>query len=125
MKKLWYYSSMQLYRESVYRDHKTRIVRAGFSIYAWFWFHTEALWIKNTLLRRPYTYIFRDWLYPHMKWFLTILAVWYIGMLVWMHWNPYPPAILMALSSWLSAHLVWGSRWKKGEQEWPVYMGEK
>lgn len=123
MVKMWAVKGMEQYRQSICRDHKTRFVKAGFSLYAWFWFHTEALWIKDPEARRPYTFIMRDWIYHHMKAFLVMLGVWYAGMLTWLHWNPYPPATLMALSSWLAAHLIWGGKWIKGEQEWPPYLG--
>lgn len=115
---------IQQYKQKVAQDHQTWVVRAYFSLYAFFWFYTEALWIKDPEARRPYTFIFRDWIFPHMKAFLVILAVWYVGIFIWLHWNPYPPAILIGLSSWLGAHLVWGGTWRQGEQEWPPYLGK-
>jgi hypothetical protein len=115
-------NNLKTYFEAVKRDHKTRLVREGFSLYAWFWFNTE-FW-QAPLDRRPYTYIFRDWIYPHMKTFLAVLAFWYAGLFFLAARQPYPALGLAILSSLLAAHLVWGSRWKKGEQEWPPYLGE-
>jgi hypothetical protein len=109
----------ELYKKDVAKYHKSRVIRAYFDWYAYFWFHTEALWIKDPLARRPYTYIFRDWIFPHMTIFKVILAVWYAGMLTWLHWCPYPAAILLGLSSWVAAHLVWGADWIPGQQEDP------
>lgn len=109
------------YKQKVAQDHKTRVVRTLFSLHAWFWFHTE-FWLQP-IDRRPFTYIMRDWIYSHMKTFLVILVAWYAGLLVWLHWNPYPPAILIGLSSWLGGHLVWGGKWIQGQQEWPPYLG--
>ncbi len=115
---------MRQYLRTVRRCHKTRLVRASFSLYAWFWFITQALWIKNPEARRPYTFLWRDWIYPHKGIFLMMLGVWYAGTLLWLQWSHYPPAILIALSSWLAAHLIWGGKYIKGQQEWPPYLGE-
>ncbi len=109
------------YLESVHRDHKTQLVRKSFSLYAWLWFHTE-FWLEP-MDRRPYTFIMRDWIYPHMAIFLIILAVWYTGLFFLIRWNPYVVLALGCLSSLLVAHLCWGTLWKKGEQEWPPYLG--
>ena len=108
-----------IYKLHVAQKHKSKVVREYFSLYAWFWFHFEALWIKDPLERRPLTFIMRDWIYPHMKWFVVILVVWYAGMFTWMHWNSYAPAVFLVLSSWLAAHLIWGSPWIYGQQECP------
>lgn len=110
------------YYESIRRDHKTSWVRASFSLYAWFWFHTE-FWLEP-LERRPYTFIFRDWIFTHLIGYQIMIGFWYGGMLTWLHWSPYAAGILIGLSSWLNAHLVWGGKWKPGEQEWPPYLGE-
>ena len=82
MAKMWSVKGMEQYRQTIHRDHKTRLVRAGFSLYAWIWFHMEALSYKDPEARRPFTFIMRDWIYPHMKAFLVLMGVWYAGMLV-------------------------------------------
>ncbi len=112
---------IQNYKSKVRHDHQSRTVRAYFSLYAWFWFHTE-FWLEPED-RRPYTYIMRDWIYPHLPAFVAILLVWYAGLLAWAHWSAYPPLILGILSSLLVAHLIWGSEWIPNEQEEPPYLG--
>jgi hypothetical protein len=106
-----------LYKNKVAKDHKSKVVREYFSLYAWFWFHTQ-FWLAP-LDRRPYTYIMRDWIYPHMKLFIVLSIIWLAGCLAWLYWQPYPAAIILMLSSLLWAHLVWGSEWIPGEQEDP------
>jgi hypothetical protein len=106
------------YKAHVAEDHKNRTVRAYFDLYAWFWFHTQ-FWIKDPEQRRPYTFIMRDWIYTHRVWYRVILITWYAGMLALLNWHPYPAAMLLILSSWLAAHLTWGSKWIPGEQEYP------
>jgi len=109
------------YNAEVRQDHQSKIVRKWFGLYAWFWFHTQ-FWL-DPLDRRPYTFIFRDWIYPHMAWFLVLLFAWYAGMFVWLYWAPWAPAVLLVLSSWLAAHLVWGSPWVPNQQEEPQIEG--
>ena len=118
---------VQNYKSKIRRDHKTRLVRTYFDLYAWFWFHTE-FWIKNPLARRPYTFIMRDWVYPHMKWFLGILGAWYCGLIAWDCLRQsvsvaLATLVLGTLSGWISAHLIWGSKWTPSEQEEPPYLG--
>jgi hypothetical protein len=108
---------LDAYNSKIHQDHRTRAVRKWFGLYAWFWFHTE-FWLEP-MARRPYTFIMRDWIYPHMKWFLVILALWYAGNFYWLNFHIWSPAVLLVLSSWLSAHLIWGGKWCQGEQEWP------
>jgi hypothetical protein len=66
------------YMAKVKQDHKTAAIRTGFQPHARFWYHTE-FWIKDPEDLRLYTSIFRDWIYPHMKWFVIILLAWYAG----------------------------------------------
>lgn len=110
----------QLYRKRINRQHKKKITRIYFSLYAWFWFHTE-FWLKP-FDRRPYTYIFRDWIYPHMSLFLIFSLFWFSGMFVLQIWHSLIALSLTLPTSLLWAHLVWGSSWKKGEQEWPPIL---
>jgi hypothetical protein len=120
--------NIQNYKSKIRSDHKSRAVRAYFDLYAWFWFHTE-FWIKDPGERRPYTFIMRDWIYPHFKWFLMILALWYIGMICWAIFtqslaNELSCLIISSLSGWIAAHLIWGSKWIPNEQEEQPYLGE-
>jgi hypothetical protein len=111
----------QLYRKRINKQHKKKITRIYFSLYAWFWFHTE-FWIKDPEERRPYTYIMRDWIYPHIAWFLVLSATWFIGMFILQVWRPLLALSLTLPTALLWAHLVWGSKWIKSEQEWPPVL---
>jgi hypothetical protein len=115
-------NNLKKYFDSVKRDHKNPLVQKNFSFYAWFWFHTE-FWL-SPLDRRPYTFIFRDWIFIHMLWYQIMIAIWYAGLVAWLKWAPYASGTLIGVSSWLNAHLVWGGKWKKGEQEWPPFLDE-
>ena len=114
-------NNLKLYLQSIQTNHKSGLVRRGFSLYAWFWFHTE-FWLAP-LERRPYTFILRDWIYPHLKIFLGIIGGWYAGLFFLAYRQSYLALVLGILSSLLVAHLVWGSSWKRNEQEWPPYTG--
>lgn len=102
------------YRQSVRTNHQSRVVRGYFDFYAWFWFHTE-FWLAPEE-RRPYTFIFRDWIFPHKNIFWVISAVWFLGIMAWVHWNPYGASVTGMLTICLWAHLVWGSDWVPGEK---------
>lgn len=93
------------------------------SFYLWFWFHTE-FWL-TPINRRPYTFIIRDWIYPHMALFLWLVLAVFIGLINFAQTQPLTSIILSCLSSLLCAHLVWGSAWIEGEQETPEYLGGK
>jgi hypothetical protein len=107
------------YELKVRKDHSNPLVIKAFDWYEWFWFHTQ-VWLK-TEDRRPYTYIMKDWIYPHVGWFYLISAVWLAGCLTWVHYQPYPAAIFSILSALLWAHLKWGADWIPGQQEDPEY----
>jgi hypothetical protein len=115
--------NFKTYFRSIRRDHKTRLVRGGFSLYAWFWFNTQ-FW-KAPLDRRPYTFILRDWIYTHLRLFLVLVGAWYAYVFLLIESRPYAALALGIFSSLLLAHLCWGSGWKKGEQEWPPFLGRK
>ena len=109
------------YKTVTYHQHKSLPVRAYFDLYAWFWFHTE-FWITNKEQRRPYTFIMRDWIYPHRNWFIVIQVAWMmlgVWLVVWILPALFP---IWVGGGWLSAHLIWGSKWKPGEQEWPPVL---
>ncbi len=90
--------------------------------YQSFWFHTE-FWLTR-VDRRPYTFIMRDWLYSHVVWFVAILVAYFGGLFTWVVFNPLPASIVIFLSAFLLAHLVWGSKWIEGQQEYPEYLGQ-
>jgi hypothetical protein len=91
--------------------------------YLWFWFHTE-FWL-TPLDRRPYTFIWRDWIYPHAGSFAIMVVFWYAGTFALLAFYRWIAAILLLLSSALIAHLVWGSQWIEGQQEVPTYLGDE
>ncbi len=91
--------------------------------YQQLWFHTE-FWL-TPVNRRPYTFIMRDWIYTHGNLFVIILALWLGGLVNWSVYQPVPALITGILSSFLLAHLVWGTKWIEGQQEYPEYLGEK
>lgn len=89
--------------------------------YEWFWFHTE-FWL-TPVNRRPYTFIMRDWIYSHVSLFVAMLIVSF-GLIFW--WNlsyPLPASMVGFFMAFLLAHLVWGSKWIEGQQEFPTYLG--
>lgn len=87
--------------------------------YARFWFHTEFWLTKKD--KRPYTFIMRDWIYTHINWAITLMALFYAGMITLSVWHGTASSIIMALGSFLLAHLVWGTAWIEGQQEYPEY----
>lgn len=82
--------------------------------YNWFWWHTE-VWIDNTRLRRPYTYIFRD----NPSWFGVLSICW--GALVWAVATWWARVPMMLAYGMLLGHLWWGSHIIPGQQESPTY----
>jgi hypothetical protein len=82
----------------------------------------EGLFVKNKYIRRPFTYIMRDWWIEHkivgtaiftlITAILVFVCLWSLplGLPLWaFHWS-------------LFAHLWWGSGYKKDEQEYPPYV---
>ena len=90
--------------------------------YNWFWFHVQSLWIKAKELRRPFTYMMRDFWVEHKVWaWLIFLTV--TGLILWaVWWIWWFGAILLFFHGCLFAHLWWGTPYKKGEQEDPPYI---
>ena len=73
--------------------------------------------------RRPYTFVMRDWIYKHMNWFLTMTFTWFAGMVALSVWHGTTATVLSICTGMLVAHLVWGSAWIEGQQEYPEYLG--
>ena len=63
----------------------------------------------------------RDWIYTHRQCFNCLLVLWYGGLFTLHFWHATMALLLGILSSLVLAHLVWGSKWLPGEQEWPPY----
>jgi hypothetical protein len=59
-----------------------------------------------------------------MNYFWTISAIWFLGMIILSIWHGTTATIIGILTSMLWAHLVWGSKWRQGEQEWPPVIEE-
>ena len=92
-------------------------------LYQWLWFRTE-FWL-TPLDRRPYTFIMRDWIHAH--WTLTgvMIALWYAGLVALAALDKGVMSLVLgSLSSFLLAHLIWGSRWIENQQEVPAYLGQ-
>ena len=89
--------------------------------YQWFWFHTE--WYLTPVNRRPYTFIFRDWIFTHTSAFIVIVVAFYVTMITLSVWHGTASTITTSLCSFLLAHLVWGSKWIESQQEYPEYLG--
>ena len=89
--------------------------------YLWLWFHTE-FWLTR-IDRRPYTFIMRDWIYTHTGLTALFVALFYAGMVTLSVWHGTASTITVSLGSFLLAHLVWGTKWIEGQQEYPPYLG--
>uniref|UniRef100_A0A6M3KNS6 Uncharacterized protein n=1 Tax=viral metagenome TaxID=1070528 RepID=A0A6M3KNS6_9ZZZZ len=90
--------------------------------YLWFWFNTE--WYLTPVDRRPYTFIFRDFLYNHVPLFCLILLVWFSGVFYWNLYHPVPAYFTLLFSAGLLSHLSWGTTWIEKQQEYPEYLGD-
>lgn len=91
--------------------------------YERFWFATE-FWL-TPVNRRPLTFIFRDWIFTHVPATIILAILWYLGLgLLAFFGHGLGAMILGCLSSFVLAHLVWGSTWILHQQEYPTYLGE-
>ena len=116
------------YKKVAHAKHRNLVTRTYFDLYAWFWFHTQ-FWIHDKEQRRPYTFIMRDWIYPHPAEFITLTCLWYGGMIAWVTSSVLQRSIaggvacliISILTAFLWGHLRWAG-WKKGEQEWPPIL---
>ena len=91
------------------------------SFYQWLWFHTE-FWL-TPVNRRPFTFIMRDWIYRNVGWFAVLVTLFYTGMIILSLTHGTVSTVIVALGSFLLAHLVWGSKYIEQEQEFPAYLG--
>jgi hypothetical protein len=86
--------------------------------YAWLWFHLESPFIRDPELRRPFTFIIRDFYHAHpILWTWMAIFTWY-----WLsRWFiSFDSFVLISLGI-LLGHLFWGSKYTPGQQEWPPY----
>ena len=84
------------------------------SFYKWFWMHTE-FWVADKVKRRPYTYIFRDWIYTHIPYFVVCLVMWATGLTILSTINPILALWIGLPTSMLLGHLIWGTKWVPNE----------
>ena len=89
--------------------------------YSRFWFATE-FWL-TPVNRRPYTFIFRDFMFRHVTITAILIFLFYAGMITLSVWHGTMSTIIMAFGSFLLAHLVWGTSWIEHQQEYPTYLG--
>ena len=113
-------TTVRRYKDKVLRRYRGRKVVMLGKFYQWFWFHTE-FWLTH-VDRRPYTFIMRDWMYNHTTFSAALVILFYIGMIVLSLWHGTITAVISALGSFILAHLVWGSKWIEGQQEFPEYI---
>ena len=113
-------NTLSRYKSKIYKDHKSNTIRQWYGMYAYFWFHTQ-IWLEP-IDRRPYTYIMRDWIYPRIKLFYAISIIWFSSMIILSLDKGLLATIITLLTSLLWSHLVWGSQWHEGEQEWPTII---
>ena len=93
------------------------------SFYCWLWYHTE-FWL-TPVDRRPFTFIMRDWIYTHSGYAITLIGAFYTGMVILSFWYGTASTIAIAIGSFVLAHLVFGSAWIEGQQEYPEYVEEE
>jgi len=74
--------------------------------------------------RRPFTFIMRDFfnLHPIQAWSYTGLG--YIGMGFLLYYSACAGGILIGVSAFVLAHVIWGAKYIEHQQEWPPYLGE-
>jgi hypothetical protein len=92
--------------------------------YAKIWYFTEGLWIKSGKLRRPFTYMMRDFMMAHPAWTVIIVIAENIGLMFLVRWNWIGGFFTISFYWLLMGHLRWGTPMKKGEQEDPEYTGQ-
>jgi hypothetical protein len=91
-------------------------------LYCRIWYATE-FWL-TPVDRRPFTFIMRDFfnLQPLQAWIYT--GLWYVGMGFLLWYNACAGGILIGVSAFVLAHVVWGAKWIIHQQEYPEYLGE-
>ena len=85
------------------------------------WFYTE-FWL-TPVDRRPWTFCMRDWIYRHVPQAVCLIVLFYTGMVALSIWHGTASTVTVAIGSFVLAHLVWGTFWIEGQQEFPEYLG--
>jgi hypothetical protein len=94
-------------------------------IYCKIWYWVEAPFQPIKRLRRPFTYIMRDFRAEHRLIFWLIAAGCFFGAFKLFSWNFYAGYFVSALLYMILAHLFWGSEYIPGQQEEPEYVEEE
>lgn len=100
--------------------------------YNYVWYHVQSLWIKSWTLRRPFTFMMRDFWAQHKFWGMAIFlavstAITYLlaRAVLYTEWISFGFGVVICFfHGCLFAHLWWGTPYKKGEQEYPTYVHE-
>ncbi len=89
-------------------------------IYCWIWYHFE-FWMDK-YARRPFTYIFRDFLhrYKAVGWIIRVILI--TGVLFLCRWCWWIGGLTGILYGLILGHLDWGTAYQPGEQENPPYI---
>jgi hypothetical protein len=90
-------------------------------LYQWVWFHTE-FWLTPKE-RRPYTFIWRDWIYNNVGLFTLLTILFHVIIIIISIEHGTATTIIVMFGDFLLAHLIWGTVWIEGEQEYPEYFG--
>ena len=91
-------------------------------IYSWLWYNIQSWWIKSKRLRRPFTFMMRDFYVDHPGWAAIITLFVTASFLYVNYLNCWWGASLIALHFAVLAHLWWGTPHRYGEQEDQEYI---
>ena len=91
--------------------------------YQWLWFRSE-FWL-TPINRRPYTFIMRDLLLGERNKILAWVCcgMWFAG---FGYLSSVHPMVMVVpiLSAFILGHVVWGTKYIEGQQEFPTYLGD-
>jgi len=94
-------------------------------LYCQIWYHFSAIFCKSKELRRPFTYWMRDRMID-MPWLFwpTTTGIFVCALLTQRLWQFWVGYFLNAFLYMLLAHLVWGTKIRYGQQEFPQFTEE-
>ena len=90
-------------------------------LYCECWYHVESVFGIAKKLRRPFTYIFRDFLHRYVipGWVIRICLI--TGSIYLARWNFILGALVGILYGLILGHLDWGGKYTPEQQEDPEY----
>ena len=91
-------------------------------LYCKVWYASEFL--LTPLDRRPWTFCMRDFIFLHPKLGGSFIGMWYAGLIALHFYCSWVSLVLGILSSFVLAHVVWGSKFIENEQEQPPYLSD-